>query len=171
MHEFHTQRRRALINQADALKADRPSSLVAAYSLAAYQLAKRSPGISAQEQLNLSVSAVDALERADLLSLAVDILHEQPRLLARLDASDADFLDQALKHAAIAMLAARYNETLEAYAVALHYLTFVDHRQVAPASLYLSRGQAAFEHGDYPLAVINSWIHRITAASRRDCPA
>lgn len=144
-----------LLNQADALKADRPSSLVATYSLAAYQLAKRSPGISAQEQLNLSVSAVDALERADLLSLAVNILHEQPRLLARVDASYSDFLDQALKHATVAMLAARYNEALEAYAVALHYLTFVDQSQVAAASLYLSRGQAAFEHGDYPLAVIN----------------
>jgi len=144
-----------LLQRAKDLQNQQKLSLAAVYGLGAHKIASSYAGLAAETQLRAINVAIDTLALASRFSPALALLGERPALLRDADKAAANFVEHAMEHAAVWLLADRPDKALEAYAVALHYAMLSENSAISTADIYLKRGQAAMKNHSLPLAVSN----------------
>ncbi|MGM0769986.1 MAG: hypothetical protein ACQEV6_18400 [Pseudomonadota bacterium] len=144
-----------LLQRAKDLQSQEKLSLAAVYGLGAHKIASSYAGLSAETQLRAINVAIDTLALASRFSPALGLLNERPRLITDAGKGAAHFVEHAMEHAAVWLLADRPEKALEAYAVALHYARLSEENVISTADIYLKRGQAAMKNHSLPLAVSN----------------
>jgi tetratricopeptide (TPR) repeat protein len=144
-----------LLQRAEALQNQGRPQLSAVYGLGAHKIASAYAGLSAKVRLRAMNVAIDTLTLASRFSPALELLDERPALLRDADKAAANFVEHAMEHAAVWLLANRPDKALEAYAVALHYASLSENNVISTADIYLKRGQAAMKNHSFPLAVAN----------------